>query len=88
VNRYTVGLAPNPLQGIASLLRTCRVPTRIVWGMSDTIFSPGNPDYLASILPRVTGIRQLRKAKLFFPEEYPDVIAAEARLHWKQVGQS
>ncbi len=83
VNRYTVGLTPNPLQGIAPLLRECTIPTRIVWGMSDTIFSRRNPDYLAGILPRVTGIRRIHNAKLFFPEEYPDVIAGEARLLWK-----
>jgi len=84
VNRYTLGLTPNPLKGIAPLLRKCTVPTRIVWGMGDTIFSKGNPDYLAGILPRVRGIRRIEKAKLFFPEEYPDIIAAEARLLWAQ----
>ncbi len=83
VNRHIVGLAPNPLRGIASLLRRCMVPTRIVWGMSDTVFSSGKPEYLAGILPRVTGIRRIQQAKLFFPEEYPDVIAGEARLLWK-----
>jgi haloalkane dehalogenase len=88
VNRYTLGLTPNPLQGIAPLLRKCTVPTRIVWGMSDTIFSTGNPDYLAGILPRVTGIRRIDKAKLFFPEEYPDMIAAEARLLWAGASRS
>jgi pimeloyl-ACP methyl ester carboxylesterase len=82
VNRYALGLTPNPLAGIAPLLRKCTVPTRIVWGMSDTIFSPGSPDYLAGILPHVTGIRRLQKAKLFFPEEYPDIIATEARRLW------
>jgi pimeloyl-ACP methyl ester carboxylesterase len=88
VNRYTLSLTPNPLQGIAPLLRECTAPTRIVWGMSDTIFSPRNPHYLAAILPRVTGIRRIREAKLFFPEEYPDVVAAEARLLWEQAGRS
>src|SRR5207237_10681839 len=82
VNRYALGLTPNPLLGIASSLRKCTVPTRIVWGMSDTIFSTGNPDYVASVLPRVTGIRRIDNAKLFFPEEYPAMIAAEARLLW------
>jgi pimeloyl-ACP methyl ester carboxylesterase len=82
VNRYTLGLAPNPLQGIASLLRQCTVPTHVVWGMGDTIFSPRNPDYLAGILPRVMGIRRIDKAKLFFPEEYPDIVAEEARMLW------
>jgi haloalkane dehalogenase len=88
VNRYTLGLTPNPLEGLAPLLRHCTVPTRIVWGMGDTIFSPRNPDYLAEILPRFTGIRRLDKAKLFFPEEYPDVIAEEARLLWDRAARS
>jgi haloalkane dehalogenase len=88
VNRYALGLTPNPLQGIAPLLRACTVPMRIVWGMSDTIFSPRNPDYLAGILPQLTGIRRIDKAKLFFPEEYPDIIAAEARLLWDRAGRS
>jgi haloalkane dehalogenase len=79
VNRYTLGLTPNPLAGISSQLRKCSVPTRMVWGMSDSIFSSKSPDYLANVLPRVTGVRRLREAKLFFPEEYPDVIAEEAQ---------
>jgi haloalkane dehalogenase len=82
VQRYALGLAPNPLEGVSSLLRTCEVPTRIVWGMADTIFSPQNADYLASILPQVTGVRRLRRAKLFFPEEYPELVAEEARRLW------
>lgn len=79
VNRYTLGLTPNPLEGISSQLRKCSVPTRIVWGMSDTIFSTRSPEYLASVLPRVTSVRRIREAKLFFPEEYPEVIAEEAQ---------
>jgi haloalkane dehalogenase len=35
----------------------------------------------------MTGIRRIEKAKLFFPEEYPDIIAAEARLLWGGAGQ-
>ena len=87
VNRYTLGLAPNPLEGIASQLRQCTVPTRIVWGMSDTIFSTRSPDYLAAILPRFLGIRRIDQAKLFFPEEYPDLIAQEARLLWNRASR-
>jgi haloalkane dehalogenase len=88
VNRYALGLASNPLQGIAPLLRACTVPVRIVWGMSDTIFSPRNPDYLAGILPQLTGIRRIDNVKRFFPEEYPDIIAAEAQLLWDVAGRS
>jgi pimeloyl-ACP methyl ester carboxylesterase len=82
VNRYTMALTPNPLAGIEKWLRVCDVPARIVWGMSDTIFSSHSPDYLAGVLPRLTGIRRISEARLFFPEEYPDVIADEARQLW------
>lgn len=81
-NQFGASLAPNPLAGITGSLRHCEVPTRIVWGMSDRIFSPGNIEYLVSVLPRVTGIRKLPDAKLFFPEEQPDVIAEEATTLW------
>jgi haloalkane dehalogenase len=83
INRYAVSLAPNSLKGIESELRNCTVPTRIVWGMSDNIFSKKNPDYLYSILPQMMGITRLRTAKLFFPEERPDIIATEARNLWE-----
>lgn len=81
-NRFAASLAPNPLAGITESLRRCEVPTRIVWGMSDGIFSPDNIEYLVSVLPRVTGMRKIPDAKLFFPEEFPDVIAYEATTLW------
>jgi haloalkane dehalogenase len=81
-NRFAASLAPNPLAGITESLRRCQVPTRIAWGMSDEIFSTGNIEYLVSVLPRVTGIRKIPGAKLFFPEELPDVIAEEATTLW------
>jgi pimeloyl-ACP methyl ester carboxylesterase len=81
VNRYALGLTPNPLAGMDAKLRQFKRPTRIVWGMADTIFSPESPDYLASLMPQAT-IRRLDKAKLFWPEEYPEIIAEEARRLW------
>jgi haloalkane dehalogenase len=82
VNAYTLGLDPNPLAGIEAALRRCKVPTRIVWGMADDIFAKDSPDYLDRVLPNSKGVRRLAKAKLFWPEEYPDVIAEEARKLW------
>lgn len=82
-NRYALGLKPNPLAGIEGDLRKLDIPVRVVWGMSDGIFSKDNPDYLARILPRVEGVRRIPEAKLFFPEEYPHIIAEEARRLWK-----
>lgn len=79
---YAVGLAPNPLSGIEDGLRKCKVPTRVVWGMADKIFSNKSPDYLARTFPNFQGVRRLPGAKLFFPEEMPDVIVEEAKRLW------
>src|ERR1044072_7477513 len=79
LHAYTLGLDPNPLAGIETSLRSCRTPTRIIWGTGDNIFSQASPDYLHQILPNSRGIRRVPGAKLFFPEEFPELIAEELR---------
>jgi haloalkane dehalogenase len=83
VHEYAMSLERNPLSGIAGELRACRVPARIVWGMDDTIFAPENAEYLDRTLGNSRGVRRLENAKLFWPEERPDVIAAQARILWE-----
>jgi haloalkane dehalogenase len=83
LHAYTLGLDPNPLAGIEAKLKKCTVPTRIVWGMADDIFRRDSADYLDRTLPNSQGIRRLENAKLFWPEEYPEVIAEEARRLWR-----
>ncbi|QSQ28564.1 alpha/beta hydrolase [Pyxidicoccus parkwayensis] len=82
VNAYAMALEPNPLAGIEAALKRCTVPTRIIWGTGDTIFSQESADYLDRTLPNSKGVRRVPGAKLFFPEEFPDLIAEEARLLW------
>lgn len=79
---YHAALAPNPLAGVEPALRRCKVPTRIVWGTADDIFSQASPDYLDRTLPSSRGIRRVPGGKLFFPEEYPEIIAEEALRLW------
>ncbi len=81
-NAYAVALDPNPLAGIEAALGRLDIPVRIVWGMSDDIFAPADADYLDRILPGSRGVRRIPAGKLFFPEEYPDVMAEEARRLW------
>ncbi|HKE93580.1 MAG TPA: alpha/beta hydrolase [Povalibacter sp.] len=82
VHAYAMALTPNPLAGIESALKRCQVPTRIVWGTGDDIFSAASPDYLDRMLPNSRGVRRVEAAKLFFPEEFPELIATEARQLW------
>ncbi len=81
-NAYAIGLDPNPLAGIESALKTCSVATRIVWGAADTIFSQASPDYLSRIVANSLGVRRVAGAKLFFPEEMPELIVEEASFVW------
>src|SRR5262245_24212245 len=84
VHAYAMALERNALIGVEASLRRSRVPTRILWGSADTIFSSASPDYLARTFGGSRGVRRLPGQKLFFPEELPDVIAAEARSLWGQ----
>lgn len=80
---FHLALEPNPLAGIEAALKRSAVPLRIVWGAGDDIFAPADADYLDRTFPRSRGIRHVPGAKLFFPEEFPGLVAAEARRLWR-----
>jgi pimeloyl-ACP methyl ester carboxylesterase len=82
VHAYASALDPNPLAGIAAALKRSEVPTRILWGTADTIFSAASPDYLDKLFGASRGVRRIEGAKLFWPEEQPDLIADEAKRLW------
>lgn len=84
LHAYTVALARNPLAGLETVLRRSSIPTRIVWGTADPIFSKDSPDYLARTVGASRGVRRLEGRKLFWPEELPDVVAEEARRLWQR----
>jgi pimeloyl-ACP methyl ester carboxylesterase len=80
---FHIALEPNPLAGIEASLKRSTVPVRIVWGTADGIFSQADADYLDRTFPQSRGIRRVPGGKLFFPEEFPDIIAEEARRLWR-----
>ena len=80
---YHIALEPNPLAGIEAELTRSKVPLRIVWGASDDIFAQQDADYLDRTFPNSRGIRRVPEGKLFFQEEFPDIIAEEARRLWR-----
>lgn len=81
-NAYAVALEPNPLAGIAPLLGRAKAPVRIVWGTGDTVFSPESAGWLDRHVGNSAGVRRVAGAKLFFPEEYPELLAEEALGLW------
>src|SRR5690242_18924714 len=74
-NAYGRAAEGNPLAGISAALRRLDAPVRIVWGTGDTIFKAETPDYLDKLFPNSRGVLRVPGAKLFFPEEFPDLIA-------------
>jgi haloalkane dehalogenase len=82
LHEYVLALEANPLAGIESALAKCRVPTRIVWGAADRVFSTKSPGYLAKAFGNSKGLRILDGSKLFWPEERPEIVVEEARKLW------
>lgn len=82
---FHLALEPNPLAGIEAELARSTAPARIVWGDGDDIFAFADAQYLDRLLPQSRGIRRVPGAKLFFPEEFPDLIADEALRLWRSV---
>jgi haloalkane dehalogenase len=82
VEAYAIALERNALADIEPALRRSRVPVRIVWEQADTIFSSSSPAWLDRAFGNSKGVRLVEGAKLFFPEEMPDLIAEEARKLW------
>ncbi len=82
VHAYTIALERNALSGVEPILERSTVPARIVWGMADIVFSKESPDYLHRTFGGSRGVRRLPDRKLFWPEEIPDVLAAEALTLW------
>ena len=83
VEAHAIAQGDNALSGIGPAFKLCAIPTRIVWGMADTIFEPAYTDFLDQAFGNSRGVRRLESAKLFWPEELPDVIAEEAMALWR-----
>lgn len=82
VNEYLVALGVNQLVAVRGDLEAWRGPARMVWGLKDRLFGVQWAEWLDRTLPGSRGIRRIEGAKLFFPEEMPDIIAEEAKQLW------
>lgn len=80
---FAIALEKNPLAGIEASLGRSKIPLRVVWGTGDTTFSAASPDYLAKTFGNMKGVRRVEGAKLFWPEEFPEIIAKEAMRLWE-----
>lgn len=83
VQGFGNAMTPNPLPAIEPLLRSFGRPVRMVWGGDDDLFDVAWAHWLDRTLPNSRGVRVVPKAKLFFMEEQPEVIAEECRGLWR-----
>ncbi len=79
---YGVAFEPNPLPAIEQELKNSRIPARILWGTGDELFPREWAQWLDRTLPKSQGVRYVEGAKLFFTEEFPEIVAEEARRLW------
>jgi haloalkane dehalogenase len=79
---YTISLGDNVLVPVRENLRQWKGHARMVWGLKDTLFPVKWAEWLDRTLPGSTGVRRIENANLFFPEEFPDLIAEEAVRLW------
>lgn len=83
LHRYMLSFLPNPLVPVRAALRRCPAPARMVWGTGDRYFGLEWARWLDRTLPQSRGVQPVEGAKLFFPEERPELIAREALFLWK-----
>ncbi|WP_028104688.1 alpha/beta fold hydrolase [Pseudoduganella violaceinigra] len=80
---YIAALERNALYGILPALKASQAPVRVLWGMADGIFLPRGADYLEQAFGNSKGVRRIEGAKLFWPEERPELVAQEALALWR-----
>lgn len=79
---YAAALGTNVLLPVRDKLQQWKGPARMVWATADPFFPVQWAEWLDKHLPGSRGVRPVDGAKLFFPEEMPEVIAEEARRLW------
>jgi len=80
--RWMQALKAEDLSRVTPKLRGLRAPTLIVWGTGDNFFDVTWAYQLKETIPGATAVIEVPGAKLFFPEERPDVLAGHLRQFW------
>jgi pimeloyl-ACP methyl ester carboxylesterase len=83
LERFLLTLAQDQLRDIEPGLRQLDAPTLIAWGTGDTTFELERAHWLADTIPGARPVVEVDGAKLFWPEEHPDVLADLLLEHWR-----
>lgn len=85
LERFITSIHARHTHEIEQQLRALRVPTLIMWGAGDKLFDLKWAYWLKAAIPGARRLIELPGAKVWFPEEYPDVVSEALRAHWAEV---
>ena len=80
--RYWLGFDNKQTVAIHSALKQLEVPTLIVWGLQDIFFDRTWAYWLRDTIPGARDVVEVDDARLFFPEDRPDALAAPLLAFW------
>jgi pimeloyl-ACP methyl ester carboxylesterase len=83
LERFILALDSRHTVAVEPLLRRLHAPTLVVWGTGDSFFDVQWAYWLRDTIPGTRKVIELDGAKLFFPEERPEPLAAALREHWQ-----
>ena len=75
-NTHTTSIEPQ--------LHQLATPTLIAWGLKDTVFDYQWAEWLHDTIPGARPPLKVNDAKMYFPEEFPDILSDALRRHWSQ----
>jgi pimeloyl-ACP methyl ester carboxylesterase len=82
--RYWLGFDNAQTVAIHAALRKLQVPTLIVWGLQDIFFDKKWAYWLKDTIPGARRVIEVDDARLFFPEDRPDALAAPVLEFWNE----
>jgi pimeloyl-ACP methyl ester carboxylesterase len=83
--RYWLGFDNAQTVAIHAGLKALAVPTLIVWGLQDFFFDRKWAYWLKDTIPGARRVVEIEDARLFFPEDRPDPLAAAILQFWDDV---
>src|SRR6516164_9681360 len=83
--RYWLGFDNRQTVSIHAALQALQVPTLIVWGLQDIFFDRKWAYWLKDTIPGAKRVIEVDDARLFFPEDRPDALAAPMLAFWSEM---
>jgi pimeloyl-ACP methyl ester carboxylesterase len=84
LQRCLYDMRPAQTVAVEAGLRALRAPTLIVWALDDVYFDIELARWLRDAIPGTTGLIELPGARLFFPDDAPELLIPPLRAHWAE----